>query len=158
MPKAIKRVRRGKEKSPQYFIFEIAELKPTYILAIDNDRYRESAYRESAGLEFKGTCVFPKPLSGRSADFYIAGRRDCLTPEAFKNDETWSPRCIGELELSPDRGHFYTCVPHESLSFLSSLFIGGVARFVLLHGAPMSRGRSLCASMQLVNAVDLEYY
>lgn len=158
MARTSKRVRTKRQTTPQYFIFEIAEWQPTYILSVNHDRYRDSAYREHAGIELQASCIFPRNLAGRVARFNIAGQRDCLMPEVFKRDSSWTPRCVGALELKPSQGHFYTSVPHESLPFLTTLFSHGAIRFVVLYGASMSRGRSLCSSFQLERAVNLEDY
>jgi len=158
MPKASKRARSKQTVQPQYFIFDIGEIRPTYILSVDHDRYRESSYSEHAGIEFQAVCVFPKRLTGRSVLFNLAGQRGCLTPEAFKRDSSWKPRCVGALEIRPDRGLFYSAVPHESLPFLTTLFVHGEVRFVVLYGEPLSRGKSLCSSVQLEKAVNLEDY
>lgn len=40
MPKVSKRARPKQVMSLQYFIFEIGEMRPTYILSVDPDRYR----------------------------------------------------------------------------------------------------------------------
>lgn len=40
MPKVSKRARPKQVMPPQYFIFEIGEMRPTYILSVDHDRYR----------------------------------------------------------------------------------------------------------------------
>ena len=156
--KASKHARSKRVAQPQYFIFEIGEMQPTYILSVDHDRYRKSSYREYAGIEFQAVCVFPNKLSGRSVSFNFAGERGCLTPEAFERDLSWKPRCVGALEIKPDRGHFYTNVPHESLTFLAALFLHREARFVILYGEPLTRGKSLCSSVQLEKMVNLEDY
>lgn len=158
MPKASKRARSKQAIQPQYFIFEIGETQPTYILSVDHDRYRKSSYREHAGIEFQAVCVFPKKLAGRPVSFNLAGERGCLTPEAFQRDSSWKPRCVGSLEVKPDHGNFYTSVPHESLSFLATLFLHRDARFVVLYGEPLTRGKSLCSSVQLEKIVNLEDY
>jgi len=158
MAKASKRARSRQITQPHYFIFEIGEMRPTYILSVDHDRYRKHSYSEHAGIEFDGNCVFPKNLEGRSVSFILAGQRDFLTPEAFKQDQSWKSRCVGALEVKPDRAAFYAAVPHESLPFLATLFTRREARYALLYGEPLSRGKSLCVSMQLEKSVNLEDY
>lgn len=158
MPKASKRARSRQVMPPEYFIFEIGEMQPTYILSVDHDRYRENSYSEHTGIEFQAACMFPNKLAGRSVVFNLAGERGFLQPEAFKRDSSWKPRCVGALEIKPDRGMFYSAVPYESLPFLTTLFAHREVRYVVLYGEPMSRGKSLCVSMQLEKSVSLEDY
>lgn len=158
MPKASKRGRRKEAAMPEYFIFEIGDAKPHYSLSVDHDKYRAASYREFAGLDFQASCMFPPKLAGRAVSFSLMGERNCLIPEAFKRDSSWKPRCVGALEIRPDRGDFYANVPHESLSFLTALFVRREARFVVLYGEPLSRGKSLCTSMHLEKTINLEDY
>lgn len=140
------------------FIFEIRGCAPTYILSVNSARYRDTALSEHLGVDIAAECIFPEKLAGRTAMITLAARRDSLTPEAFKEDSDWVPNCIGALELAPGRGRFYTDVPHESFGVLTTLLAQRLLRFVVLYGSPLKRGRSLCSSMQIEHAINLEDY
>jgi hypothetical protein len=143
---------------PEYFIFEIGEMKPNYIFAVDHDKYREASYREFAGIDFEATCIFPKKLSGRPVSFGLMGQRDHMVPEAFKRDSSWKPRCVGSLDIGPRDGNYSMNVPYESLAFLATMFVSREARFVVLYGEPLSRGKSLCSTFHLEKEINLDDY
>ncbi|MDD3029375.1 MAG: hypothetical protein PHS57_03725 [Alphaproteobacteria bacterium] len=143
---------------PEYFIFEIAKWEPYYFLSIDTGKYREGPYSENVGFEIEATCVFPEKVKGRTAAFDIAGRRNCLMPPIAQDDPDWTPRCVGELELSPTYGRFYSSIPHESVQIVLSALAHGLFRFILVYGPPLKRSKSPCSFMQFKRTVDLDEY
>lgn len=157
MPKAKKKSPRAKEM-PEYFIFEIDAWEPYYMFSINTDKYIEDSYSENAGLEMKTHCVFPEKLNGREATIRLASKRDGLVCAWEKNLPDMKLKGIGELELSPGYGRFYSSIPHESLGFLSSSLGDGKFRFILFYGPPLKRNRSLCVSMEFKRDVNLEEY
>jgi hypothetical protein len=152
------KTKRRKQKISESFIFEIVRWSPSYFFSVDSNKHRDGPYNEHAGIEIEATCIFPETLKGRSAQFEIAGSRDCLTPWSYKNDPDWVPRCVGELVLHPTRGRFYTSVPHDSLPFVLTAFAHDLFRYVLVYGPPLNRSKSLCSSFHLMQSVDLEEY
>lgn len=156
----MKKVRDNNKRtlSSDVYIFQIAGLRPSYILSVNAGKYRETAFSEHMGIDIDAKCVFPEKLVGRTATITLAARRDSLTPEAFKEDSDWIPNCIGALELTTEGGRFYTDVPHESFGALATSLLQGLLRFVVLYGPPLKRGRTLCSSMQLEHSVNLEDY
>ena len=158
MPQPTKKRGRPRTQPMECYVFEIGEWKPSYILSVNRQRDRTGAFYEHIDIEIQTLCIYPKKLAGRSAQFTLSGQRNCLTPTAYQRDPDWIPNCVGLLELPPTRGRFYTAVPHESLSALITPLIHRLFHFVLLFGPPLSRGASLCSSMQFEQTVDLEDY
>lgn len=158
MPKVAKPGRAKKQSVPEYFIFEVGEMKPHYLFSIDHDKYRKASYREFAGIDLDTVCVFPKKLAGRPVSFSLMGERDHMAPEAFKQDSSWKPRCVGALEIGPQNGNFYMNVPHESLSYLTAVFVSREAKYIVLYGEPLSRGKSLCSTLHLEKTISLDDY
>ncbi|MDD3371681.1 MAG: hypothetical protein PHE27_07665 [Alphaproteobacteria bacterium] len=142
---------------PEYFIFEIAKWEPYYLFSLSADKHKEEFYSEYAGFEIKAICIFPEKLKGREATFDVTGRRDGLMPLS-EHTQNWEPKGVGELELSPTYGRFYTSIPQDSLDFMSSSFSQGHFRFILLYGPSLKRSKSLCTEMQFKQSVDLEDY
>ena len=158
MPRSIGKRRKPRYEPSEIYIFEIARWEPTYGLSVDPSRDRAGPYSEHAILEIQATCILPRKLAGRTAQFSLAGQRDFLSPPDYKHDPKWTPRCIGLLELPPSGGRFYALVPHDSLPMLMASLALRMCRYILLFGPPLSRGKSLCTSLQLERSVDLEDY
>ena len=158
MPKSAKKAKKEVVPAPGYFIFEIKEWEPTYSLSVNYDKFRDTAYREHVGLDIDAVCVFPPPLAGRETRFNLAAERNCLTPEIFKQDSDWKPRCVGLLDLPPANGRFYLSVPHESISVVITALAHGLFRYVETYGPPLKRSKSLCSEFRFVQSVDLEEY
>ncbi|MGB4056707.1 MAG: hypothetical protein WBK77_01335 [Alphaproteobacteria bacterium] len=66
--------------------------------------------------------------------------------------------CVGKLTSHPTGGMFLANVPHENLAFLLSALNQNLFRYILLSGAPLSRGKSLCRSIHFTGSVNLEDY
>lgn len=145
-------------ETAECYIFRIDAWKPGYIFSVDSSTHRAGPYSEHLGLEVDATCVFPGKLTGREVQISLAGRRDCLSPFAYQQDVEWVPRCIGALEFPPSGGKFYTSVPHDSVAALTVSLAHHMYRYILLYGPPLSRGRSLCFSMQFEKSVNLDDY
>lgn len=158
MPQGAEKRRKQPTPSMQHFIFEIKEWKPSYLFSIDHSRYRDGPFSEHVGIELEASCIFPEDLVARNVMFHVAGKRDCLEPEILRHDPDWKPRCVGLLELPPERGTFLTSVPHESLAVLLIALAHGLLRFILLYGPPLSRRKSLCSSIEWASSVNLEDY
>ena len=157
MTRTAKKTRR-EDVSPESYIFEIVKWEPSYFLTVGDRKHREGPYYEHAGLDIEASCIFPENMKGRAANFHVAGARDCLTPRAYQNDPEWTPRCVGELELSPSYGRFYTSIPHDSLAVVLSTFAHGLFKFILVYGPTLKRNKSLCSSMHFMQNVNLEEY
>ena len=140
------------------YVFEIVRWEPTYSLSVDQSRDRTGPFSEHAIIEIYATCLLPRKLAGRTIQLSLAGRRDILSPPVYRHDPEWIPHCVGLLELRPSGGSFYASVPHDSLPFLLESLAHRMCRYVLLYGPPLSRGKSLCTSLELERSVDLEDY
>ncbi len=158
MPQSAKKRRKPRYEPVESYVFEIVRWEPSYGFSVDQNRDREGPYREHTILEIQTSCIYPKKLAGRATHFSLSGRRGCLVPPVYRHDPEWVPRCVGMLELPPSGGRFYTSVPHDSLPALITPLVHRLYRYILLFGPPLSRGKSLCFSMQLERTVDLEDY
>lgn len=155
------RRRSSRRKTPpemESYIFELRSWQPKYLLAVDRDRYTESAHSEYAHLAFEGECVHPLVHAGRVAGFTLASRRDFMAPTHSKKDLDWKPNGLGVLELSKSRAEFYTGVPHETLVFLMNGLALNLFRYALVFGPPLKRGKSLCTTFEFLRDVNLEDY
>lgn len=158
MPSARVNKRKPVRETAECYIFQIDAWKPGYIFSVDSSTHRAGPYSEHLGLELDATCIFPEKLAGRAIQISLAGRRDCLSPFAYQQDEEWVPRCIGALEFPPSGGRFYTSVPHDSITALTLSLAHQMYRYILLYGPPLGRRKSLCSSMQFERTVDLDDY
>lgn len=158
MPRAAKKTSKRNAEWPVSYIFEIGKWELAYHFSVDHGKYRDGPYSEHTGIQFEACCIFPETFKGRLATFDIAGRRDCLTPPILEREPDWIPRCVGELELQPTSGRFYTSIPHDSLTLVLTAFAQGLFRFILVYGPLLKRSKSLCSSMQLMQSVNLEDY
>lgn len=158
MPRS--RATSGKARAPemQTFLFEIKAWEPEYSWSINQDKVRESPYREYLALELHTTCIFPEKLVGRDALFVLMADRDRISPSVFQRDPGWKPRCVGLLTLRPNDGHFYMRLPHENFVTLLTTLAHGLFRFVDVYGPVLSYGKSECSSFRFVRSVDLEDY
>lgn len=151
-----KQLKHRKTEPNQSYVFEIVDWEPHYSLSLNRDRRDERLYNEYINIQFTGACVFPKPLVGRTAQFHVAGERNFMTPMIVQYQPDWQPRCVGELELRPSTGHFYTSMPIENLGFVLSAFEHSLFRYVCLWGPSLKWSKSLCLSMSFDKAVNFE--
>ena len=81
-----------------------------------------------------------------------------MHPAIMNREPDWRPNCVGALALPPSGGDFYLTVPLENMAFLLTAFAQGMFRYISLWGPQLSRGKSLCTSVQLLPTIDLNDY
>ena len=138
------------------FIFEIESWDFVYDFSVSGPRDGDGPYHEILLVQLESVCRYPEKLVGRTARFALYGERNISEPWEWKQDSTWRPRGIGYLELPPSNGHAYARLPHESMPSLMTALAHKRVRYVSLHGAPLSRGRSSCRSISFSNDEGLD--
>lgn len=158
MPLAGKKRGRPRKLEMLTYIFEFRDVEPSYLLSINHEKYADAPYSEYASINVKASCIHPDNLAGRQLGLDITGRRDFLSPEVFKREPCWRPRCVGALRLPPSGGEFYLPLPQDSLPFIQAAILHKEFRFLSLWGPPLRWGKSLCTSARLLRSVDLSEY
>jgi hypothetical protein len=142
----------------QHFIFEVQSWEPEYWVSVNHERHGGRPYSEHVGIDINGSCVLPRKLSDRSASFHLVGERNYFNPDFYGQEPDWRPRCVGELDLRPGRGSFYSQLPHDAMPSLLSGLAAGSFRYILLWGPPLRWGKPRCTSIDLRRSVFLEDY
>lgn len=81
-----------------------------------------------------------------------------LSPEILKYDKEWKPLCVGGLRAEPGEVRYDAALPHDFMPSLLTMLASERGRYVLLHGAPVRRGKSLCRSFEIQRTVNLDDY
>lgn len=158
MTRTTRRGGRPRAEERDYFIFEIVEWQPDYLLSINHDRYRLRPYNEYTNIRLSAVCVHPQKWAGRTARISVAGEESFMTPEVFKRDPEWKPNCVAAIYLPPTNGDFSVTVPIERLPFLMMAFSEGMFPNLLLWGPPLKHSRSLSSELHFERTVDLSEY
>ena len=152
--------RRPRKPKPTYemYIFEIRDFEPSYRLSVNHTKLDHAPYHEHVSVTFQAVCIHPPKVAGRTARFDLVAERNVFEPWAWKEDNDWRPRCVGLLELPPSGGRFYVAMPNDSLSWVLAALGQGAFHYVSLWGPALSRGKSLCQSVEFHQTIDLSEY
>jgi hypothetical protein len=151
---------RRRKLKPTYemYIFEIRTFAPSYSLSVNRMKFDHSPYREHVSVTFEGVCIHPKRMIGRVTRFDLVGDRSVFEPWEWRQDKDWRPNCVGLLELPPTGGRFYVAMPNDSLAWVAAALGQGAFNYVSLWGPALSRGKSLCQSVEFHQTIDLTEY
>jgi hypothetical protein len=102
--------------------------------------------------------IFPAKFAGRVIVVRLWGDRQFLTPKIRECEKDWMPRCIGVLDMRPERSEYNTSLPNDALWGLIAALPTGRLRYLLLYGYSLKRGQSLCQSIDFQQSVNLDDY
>jgi hypothetical protein len=142
----------------EHFIFELGEWEPSYSVGVNHSKLNDDPYSEHVSIELRASCIFPAKLVGRAVVVRLWGDRQFLAPKIREYDKGWMPRCIGVLDMRPQRSEFNTSLPHDALWGLIATLPSGRLRYLLLYGYSLKRGQSLCQSIDFQQSVNLDDY
>jgi hypothetical protein len=152
MPRKKTRARRTPDH--QMLIFEIREWEPNYSFSLKRSGDSEEDYSEYAELHLDTVCVYPEPLSRRTATMIFSSRRSLFDHHNPHRDPSEKPDNVGLLNLPPSGGSFYGGLPHDSVPYLMSGLATERFRYVMISGPALKRGHSLSTAVHFARTPE----
>jgi len=155
-------IRKPRKKKPdeiyQTYIFEITDWEPGYLLSLNGGKHDDQLYWEHLSARITAKCVFPTKYAGLPTKIHLFADRNMLNPEILKYEKEWKPLCVGSLRVEAAEVHYDAAIPYDIMPSLLAMLATERGRYVLLHGASVRRGKSLCQSFEIQRTVNLDDY